>query len=88
MRNNFFFQKNRDTLRSVVNKDFRDIIANTRAILVIYKGKIILEQYAKGITKDTQMIGWSMTKSVTSAMIGLLVGEGRLSVKDKAPVKV
>lgn len=59
-----------DELQRIVDKDFRSPLFNTRSILVIYKGKIILEQYADGITKDTRLLGWSMTKSVTSAMVG------------------
>ena len=58
----------------------------TRAILVVYDDKIIAERYAPGITAGTPLIGWSMSKSVTSALTGILVGQGRLSTKDPAPV--
>ena len=58
----------------------------TRAALVIYKGKIIKEQYGEGFDKETPLIGWSMTKSVTNAMVGLRVRDGVLSLDDPANV--
>ncbi|HEX7847305.1 MAG TPA: serine hydrolase, partial [Chitinophagaceae bacterium] len=60
--------------------------AYTRAVLVVYDGKIIAEKYAPGFDKNTVMLGWSMSKSLTAAMIGILVKQGKLSVNDPAPV--
>ncbi len=58
----------------------------TRAVVVVYKGKIIAERYAPGFSKDMPMHGWSMTKSITNALIGILVGQGRLAVNEPAPI--
>src|SRR5690606_35612625 len=38
------------------------------------------ERYGEGFDATTPLLGWSMTKTVTSAIIGTLVGEGRLSL--------
>jgi len=57
-----------------------------RALLVVYDGRLISENYAPGFNKNSKMLGWSMAKSITSAMIGLLVKEGRLAVAQPAPV--
>ena len=46
----------------------------TRAVIVIYKGKVLAERYGQGIDQNTRLTGWSMTKSVTNAMVGLLTG--------------
>jgi len=58
----------------------------TRAALVIHNGRIIAEQYSKGITQDTPLGGYSMTKSVTNALVGILVKQGKLDVMQPAPV--
>ena len=54
------------------------------AVVVVYDGRIIAEKYAPGFTKDTPLLGWSMTKSVTNALVGILVRQGELSLKDVA----
>ncbi|MBO9200191.1 MULTISPECIES: serine hydrolase domain-containing protein [Niastella] len=60
--------------------------AYTRAFLVVYDGKIVGERYAPGFNKKSVMIGWSMTKSLTSAIIGVLVKAGKLDPNSPAPV--
>jgi hypothetical protein len=59
---------------------------NTRAIVVASRGKIIAERYAPGFTKDTPQISWSMGKSITAALIGVLVRQGHFHWTDPAPV--
>jgi len=63
-----------------------DRLRRTRAVVVVYDGQIIAERYAPGFTRDTPLLGWSMTKSVTNALVGILVGQGKLSVDEPAPV--
>jgi len=48
----------------------------TRAIVVVKDGHIIAERYAEGIGTDTQLLGFSVTKSVVSALVGVLVRQG------------
>jgi len=52
----------------------------TRAVVVIYKDQIIAERYAEGFDKNTPILGWSMTKSITSAVLGILEKKGEISV--------
>lgn len=54
----------------------------TRAVVVIYKDTLIAEKYANGFNKDTEILGWSMTKSITSTLIGMLVKDGKLKLTD------
>jgi len=53
----------------------------TRAVVVIYKDTLIAEKYAKGFDKDTEILGWSMSKSVVNALIGILVKDGKMSLE-------
>lgn len=51
-----------------------------RAVVVAHEGRIVGERYGDGFAADTPLLGWSMTKTVTAAIIGTLVREERLSV--------
>ncbi|MHB1148263.1 MAG: serine hydrolase domain-containing protein [Lutibacter sp.] len=52
----------------------------TRAVLVLYKDQVVAEKYAKGFTRETKLLGWSMTKSITSAVLGILEKQGKVSL--------
>jgi CubicO group peptidase (beta-lactamase class C family) len=77
-------------LNAAVNAAFTESVPNkkqrTRAVLVVYDGKLVAEKYASGFTKNTRMYGWSMAKSLGSALIGTLVQQGKLDIKQPAPV--
>lgn len=52
----------------------------TRAVVVLYKDRIIAEKYAKGFSRETKLLGWSMTKSITSAVLGVLEKQGKITL--------
>ena len=58
----------------------------TRAVVVVYDGKLIGERYAPGFEKNTPLLGWSMSKSVTNALVGVLVRQGKLRIREPTPV--
>jgi CubicO group peptidase (beta-lactamase class C family) len=58
----------------------------TRAVVVVYDGQLVAERYGKGIHKEMPMLGWSMAKSITNALVGILVRDGRLDIQKPAPV--
>jgi CubicO group peptidase (beta-lactamase class C family) len=53
--------------------------------VILRDGRIVAERYATGIGVDTPLHGWSMSKSVTNALLGVLVNHGRLDMKAAAP---
>jgi CubicO group peptidase (beta-lactamase class C family) len=55
-----------------------------RAIVVVHRGKIVAERYAPGFSAKTPLLGWSMTKTVTAGLIGMLVQDGRLRLEQSA----
>ncbi|MBD9524719.1 serine hydrolase [Ensifer sp. ENS02] len=58
----------------------------TKAVVVVHRGRIIGERYASGVTSATPLQGWSMTKSVTNALLGILVRKGKLDMNAPAPI--
>ena len=77
-------------LQQALDRTFAETAApphrNTKAVVVVHNGRVIAERYAPGYGIDTQVIGWSATKSVTNALIGILVRQGRLSMEGPAPI--
>ncbi|WP_347051631.1 serine hydrolase domain-containing protein [Flavobacterium olei] len=61
-------------------------IKRTRAVVVLYKDKLIAEKYDTGFTKDSKILGWSMTKSITSSAFGVLAKQGKIDIYKPAPV--
>lgn len=57
-----------------------------KAIVILRHGKIVAERYAPGYGPSTPLFGYSLAKSVTNALIGVLVRQGKLSVNQPAPI--
>jgi len=61
-------------------------LGETRALVVMANGELAAERYGPGYDKDTRFISWSMAKTVTGVLIGMLVADGKLSLDAPAPV--
>ena len=59
---------------------------NTQGVVVVYKNRIIAEKYAEGFSPATPILGWSMTKSITNGLVGILVQQKKLDIMKPAPV--
>ncbi|MGD9703247.1 MAG: serine hydrolase domain-containing protein [Acidimicrobiia bacterium] len=58
----------------------------TLALVVVHGGRIVRERYGPDTGADTTLISWSMAKSITHALVGLLVEDGRLDLRAPAPI--
>jgi CubicO group peptidase (beta-lactamase class C family) len=63
------------------------VVSGTRAVVVVDHGRLVYERYAPGFDRHTRLAGWSMTKGITSAMAGILVGQHLLDLHAPAPVE-
>ena len=61
-------------------------LGETRAALIFHEGEVIGERYADGYDAETRFISWSMAKTVTAVMIGMLVADGALELDAPAPI--
>jgi CubicO group peptidase (beta-lactamase class C family) len=57
-----------------------------KGIVILRDGKLVAERYAQGYSAQTPTLGYSVSKSVTNALIGILVQQKKLSVEGPAPV--
>ncbi len=84
-------------LEAVVDQAFSDEdLAITNAVVVIQGGRVLVERYGgvreffdrppEPITASSQLLSWSMAKSMLHLIIGTLVDEGRLDPDAPAPV--
>ncbi|MEO9891174.1 serine hydrolase [Aurantibacter sp.] len=82
-----FTNINYDGINNAINGVLSDYETQmTRTVMVIYKDHIIAEEYIEGFSKDTRILGWSMTKSVLATLYGILEYQGKLDVTSPAPV--
>ena len=59
---------------------------HTKAVVIVHDGKVIAERYAEGYGINTPILGFSMTKSVTNALVGILIHQRRLVTDAPAPI--
>ncbi|MSQ20541.1 MAG: class C beta-lactamase-related serine hydrolase [Betaproteobacteria bacterium] len=55
----------------------------TRAIVVVHNGRLLAERYAEGFDASSRFPGWSIAKSVTHALVGALVADGRVKLEGR-----
>ena len=73
---------NMNQLDAVIDQAFSDTVPSkgTFAVTVVYKGQPIVERYREDMTPETRFLSWSMAKSFTNAIVGILTKEGRLDI--------
>ncbi len=78
------------TMQDAINMAFdegeENPIYRTRAVVVIKDGELVGERYGEGFSKESKLLGWSMTKSITSALSGILAKRGFWNPSAPMPV--
>jgi CubicO group peptidase (beta-lactamase class C family) len=75
-----------DKVAAAVNAAFEPAAGMTAAFLVTWKGRIVGERYGDGITMHTPLESWSMGKSLTATLMGVLIHQGVYDLWQPAPV--
>ncbi|TFH42652.1 MAG: hypothetical protein E4G96_02990, partial [Chrysiogenales bacterium] len=52
---------------------------DTTGLIVARDDTILFEKYYRGNTEQSKALGWSVTKSIVSALFGIAVAEGHIS---------
>src|ERR1700761_2935035 len=63
-----------------------DDLQQTHATVIVQHGRLLLERYAPGRSAADKFPSWSMAKSITQALIGILVKDGKLDIRAQAAV--
>ena len=50
------------------------------AFVVLHEGKVVAERYREGLTARTRLLSWSMAKSFTNALVGIMAGDGMVDI--------
>lgn len=80
-----------DALERLLDHAFRDDepddLERTHGVVIVQRGEIVAERYAHDVKPDDRFLSWSMAKSITSALIGILVQAGKLDPTQPIPVR-
>ncbi len=75
-------------LDALLDRAFDDAsgLGEVHGVVIIQAGRLVLERYPAGRGPDSTCASWSMAKSITQALTGILVGDGRLDIAAPADV--
>lgn len=76
----------RAAVDAAVDAAFADARACTAAVVVVHCGELVGERYLDDLDRNRQLESWSMGKSVTATLVGILVQRGLLDLDDPVPV--
>jgi CubicO group peptidase (beta-lactamase class C family) len=61
-------------------------LGETHALVIVQGGRLLLERYAPDFGPDVTCKSWSMAKSITHALTGLAVADGKIDISAPADV--
>ena len=59
----------------------------TKAVVIVHDGRIVAERYALGYGTETPILGWSTTKAVTNALVGIQFQQRRICLGFTIPAQ-
>ena len=62
-------------------------LERTHSVVIAQHGAVVVERHGEGAGPDDAFRSWSMAKSITNALIGILVRQGRLDISQPIPVR-
>ena len=76
-----------DRLRAALEPLFDNaMMGETRAVLIMHGGEVVAEVYGADFGPHSKLPGWSMSKTVTAILAGMMIADGRLALDRPAPV--
>lgn len=78
---------NMEKLNTALDMAFADTMPHkgTFAVTVVYKGQLVAERYKEGFSQDNKFLSWSMAKSFTNALIGIMAKQGKVDINMPIP---
>jgi len=80
-------QVDADAVDAILDRAFPDPegerVGLNLATVVVHRGQLVAEHYGPTASWEEPLISWSMGKSFTHALVGVLVAQGRLSLEDR-----
>jgi CubicO group peptidase (beta-lactamase class C family) len=77
---------NASKLKQAIDAAFEPAEGMTAAFVVTWKGRLIGERYGENITASTPLESWSMGKSLTATLMGILVKQRVYDLSQPAPI--
>jgi CubicO group peptidase (beta-lactamase class C family) len=73
-------------VEEALDAGFGSADAMTLALVVTYKGRVLGERYGDGIDLHTPLESWSMGKSLSGSLMGVLIEQGTYELWQPAPI--
>jgi len=75
-----------ELVQRALDAGFGDADARTLGLVVTYQGRILGERYSDEVDIHTPLESWSMTKSLTGTLMGILIQQGEYELWQNAPI--
>jgi CubicO group peptidase (beta-lactamase class C family) len=62
-------------------------LERTHSVVIVQRGAIVAERHAHDVGPDDAFLSWSMAKSITQCLVGILVRQGKLDLHAPIPVR-